>query len=112
MAVLLGAFLILGIQPGAMMMTKHLDLVWTLIWALIVGNLIAVAILLVPGEAPRRHRPPIVASGFGQATASRWSAPLGLGAIAPDGQLDGGFGRLAGNGAAEIERIVDRIAID
>lgn len=47
MAVLLGAFLILGIQPGAFMMTDHLDVVWTLIWALIVGNLIAVAILLV-----------------------------------------------------------------
>ena len=47
MAVLLGAFLILGIQPGEFMMTDHLDLVWTLIWALIVGNLIAVAILLV-----------------------------------------------------------------
>lgn len=47
MAVLLGAFLILGIQPGATMVTEHLDLVWTLIWALIVGNLIAVAILLV-----------------------------------------------------------------
>ena len=47
MAVLLGAFLILGIQPGAFMMTDHLDLVWTLIWALIVGNLIAVSILLV-----------------------------------------------------------------
>jgi TctA family transporter len=47
MAVLLGAFLILGIQPGALMVTKHLDLVWTLIWALVVGNLIAVAILLV-----------------------------------------------------------------
>ncbi|SON57781.1 Tripartite tricarboxylate transporter TctA family protein [Hartmannibacter diazotrophicus] len=47
MAVLLGAFLILGIQPGAKMMTDHLDLVWTLIWALIVGNLIAVSILLV-----------------------------------------------------------------
>lgn len=46
MAVLLGAFLILGIQPGAMMMTEHLDLVWTLIWALVVGNLVAVAILL------------------------------------------------------------------
>ncbi|MBK5565422.1 MAG: tripartite tricarboxylate transporter permease [Ensifer sp. SSB1] len=46
MAVLLGAFLILGIQPGAMMVTKHLDLVWTLIWALVVGNLIAVGILL------------------------------------------------------------------
>lgn len=47
MAVLLGAFLILGIQPGALMMTEHLDVVWSLIWALVVGNLIAVAILLV-----------------------------------------------------------------
>lgn len=47
MAVLLGAFLILGVQPGAMMVTKHLDLVWTLIWALVVGNLIAVCLLLV-----------------------------------------------------------------
>lgn len=47
MAVLLGAFLILGIQPGAFMMTEHLDVVWTLIWALVVGNLIAVSILLL-----------------------------------------------------------------
>lgn len=47
MAVMLGAFLILGIQPGALMVTEQLDLVWTLIWALIVGNLMAVAILLV-----------------------------------------------------------------
>jgi len=47
MAVLLGAFLILGVQPGATMVTKHLDLVWTLIWALVVGNLIAVCWLLV-----------------------------------------------------------------
>lgn len=47
MAVLLGAFLILGIQPGALMVTEQLPLVWTLIWALVVGNLMAVAILLV-----------------------------------------------------------------
>jgi putative tricarboxylic transport membrane protein len=47
MAILLGAFLMLGIQPGTRMMTDHLDVVWTLIWALVVGNLIAVAILLV-----------------------------------------------------------------
>ena len=46
MAVLMGAFLILGIQPGPAMLTKHLDLVWTLIWALVVGNLIAVTFLL------------------------------------------------------------------
>jgi TctA family transporter len=46
MAVLMGAFLILGIQPGPAMMTNHLDVVWTLMWALIVGNLIAVSFLL------------------------------------------------------------------
>ena len=46
MAVMMGAFLILGIQPGPAMITKHLDLVWTLIWALVVGNLIAVTFLL------------------------------------------------------------------
>jgi TctA family transporter len=47
MAILLGAFIVLGIQPGPMMMTEHLDVVWSLIWALVVGNLMAVAILLV-----------------------------------------------------------------
>ena len=46
MAVMMGAFLILGIQPGPAMITQHLDLVWTLIWALVVGNLIAVTFLL------------------------------------------------------------------
>jgi putative tricarboxylic transport membrane protein len=46
MAVMMGAFLILGIQPGPAMLTTHLDLVWTLIWALVVGNIIAISILL------------------------------------------------------------------
>jgi TctA family transporter len=46
MAVLLGAFLILGIQPGPKMLTDQLPLVWTLIWALVVGNLIAITFLL------------------------------------------------------------------
>ena len=47
MAILLGAFLMLGIQPGARLMTEHLEIAWTLIWALVIGNLMAVAILLV-----------------------------------------------------------------
>jgi putative tricarboxylic transport membrane protein len=47
MAVLMGAFIILGIQPGPTMMTTQLPLVWTLIWALVIGNLIAVAFLMV-----------------------------------------------------------------
>ena len=46
MAVMMGAFLILGIQPGPAMMTQNLGLVWTLIWALVVGNLIAITFLL------------------------------------------------------------------
>ncbi|MCZ6496097.1 MAG: tripartite tricarboxylate transporter permease [Alphaproteobacteria bacterium] len=46
MAILLGAWLILGIQPGPMMLTENLALVWRLIWALVVSNLAAVVILL------------------------------------------------------------------
>jgi TctA family transporter len=46
MAILLGAFLILGIQPGPTVITNNLELVWMLIWALVVGNIMAVAILL------------------------------------------------------------------
>ncbi|MBM3608341.1 MAG: tripartite tricarboxylate transporter permease [Alphaproteobacteria bacterium] len=45
MAVLMGAFLILGIQPGPAMLSDNLPLVWTLIWALVVGNIIAICIL-------------------------------------------------------------------
>ena len=45
MAVLMGAFLILGIQPGPAMLSENLPLVWTLIWALVVGNIIAICIL-------------------------------------------------------------------
>jgi TctA family transporter len=46
MAILLGAFLILGIQPGPLMLTQNLDLVWILIWALVISNVAAVVILL------------------------------------------------------------------
>ncbi|HET7729343.1 MAG TPA: tripartite tricarboxylate transporter permease, partial [Usitatibacter sp.] len=46
MAVMLGAFLILGIQPGPAMLTNNMELVWMLIWALVVGNIMAVCLLL------------------------------------------------------------------
>jgi len=46
MAILLGAFLVLGIQPGPTLMLERLDLVWTLIWALVVANILAVVLLL------------------------------------------------------------------
>ena len=46
MAILLGAFVILGIQPGPMLIKTNLELVWTLIWALVLANVIAVFMFL------------------------------------------------------------------
>ncbi len=46
MAIMLGAFLILGIQPGPTLISNHLDLVWILIWTLVVANVVAVIALL------------------------------------------------------------------
>ena len=38
MAILLGAFLIQGIVPGPDMLTKHLDLTYTIVWSLTIAN--------------------------------------------------------------------------
>ncbi|MBK8991829.1 MAG: tripartite tricarboxylate transporter permease [Gammaproteobacteria bacterium] len=46
MAVLLGAFVTLGITPGPSMAGQGLTLVWTLIWALVLANVLAVAVFL------------------------------------------------------------------
>jgi len=48
MAVMLGAFVTLGITPGPAMAGQGLALVWTLIWALVLANVLAVAVFL-PG---------------------------------------------------------------
>jgi len=45
MAILLGAFLILGIVPGPQMITESLDLVWGLVWVMIIANILGAAIL-------------------------------------------------------------------
>jgi TctA family transporter len=42
MAVLLGAFIITGIAPGPDMLTKYLDVTYSLVWIVILSNLIAV----------------------------------------------------------------------
>jgi putative tricarboxylic transport membrane protein len=49
MAIMLGAFLMLGIQPGPTMLSEHVDIVWSLIWALVISNLICVIILVAAG---------------------------------------------------------------
>ena len=46
MAILLGAFMILGVAPGPEMFTKHLDLVFSMVWVLVFANIIAVILCL------------------------------------------------------------------
>ena len=46
MALLLGAFIMLGIQPGPTMVSERLDLVWFLIWTLAVANIVCVMMLI------------------------------------------------------------------
>jgi len=41
-AILLGAFLILGLRPGTSMLTKNLDVTFSLIWVLVISNVITV----------------------------------------------------------------------
>jgi putative tricarboxylic transport membrane protein len=49
MAIMLGAFLMLGIQPGQGMLQEHIDITWSLIWALVISNVICVIMLVAAG---------------------------------------------------------------
>lgn len=44
MAVLLGAFLILGLQPGPRMLTDNLDVTFFMVWVLVVANVVGAAL--------------------------------------------------------------------
>jgi putative tricarboxylic transport membrane protein len=43
-AVLLSAFLILGLNPGPEMLTTHLDVTFSMVWITVIANLVAVAL--------------------------------------------------------------------
>lgn len=47
MAILLSAFLITGLTPGPAMLTDHLDITFSMVWTLVVANIIAVILCLV-----------------------------------------------------------------
>jgi putative tricarboxylic transport membrane protein len=47
MVIILAALMVLGIKPGSEMITKHLDLFWTLVVSLIVGNVISSSICIL-----------------------------------------------------------------
>ena len=46
MAIILGALLIIGLTPGPEMLTKNVDIVFQLVWTLVVANIIGAAITL------------------------------------------------------------------
>ena len=46
MAILIGAFVMLGIQPGPNIALNSMDLVWSLIWALALANMLSVFVFL------------------------------------------------------------------
>jgi putative tricarboxylic transport membrane protein len=47
MAVLLGAFFVLGIVPGPDMLTKYLPVTFSLVWTIVIANIIVVAVSLL-----------------------------------------------------------------
>lgn len=47
MAILLGAFLIQGLRPGLDMLDKHLTLTFSMVWTMVVANVITVAVSLL-----------------------------------------------------------------
>ncbi len=47
MAILLGGFLIMGIMPGPDMLTKHLAITFSMVWTLVIANVITVLLCLL-----------------------------------------------------------------
>ena len=47
MAILLGAFLLMGIVPGQDMLTKHLALTFSMVWTIVLANIIVVGVCLL-----------------------------------------------------------------
>jgi putative tricarboxylic transport membrane protein len=79
MAIVLAAFLAFGIQPGPEMLSENLDIVWMIIWILVIGNVIGglAALSITPGMAKLTEMrtaiivPPIlIASIFGAYSAN------------------------------------------
>ena len=54
MVIILAALMVLGIRPGSEMITKHLDLFWSLVVSLIVGNILASSICILSAKGLAR----------------------------------------------------------
>jgi len=47
MAILMGAFFLMGLVPGPEMLTKHLSLTFSMVWTIVISNIIIVAVSLL-----------------------------------------------------------------
>lgn len=47
MAILLGAFMIMGLVPGPDMLSKHLAVTYSMVWTLVIANIISVVLSLL-----------------------------------------------------------------
>ena len=47
MAILAGGFILIGIEPGVTMITQNLDLTFTMIWSLAIGDVAATVLCLM-----------------------------------------------------------------
>jgi len=47
MALLLGAFLIVGLVPGPKMLSDHLDITFAMVWILVLAHIVSVIVILV-----------------------------------------------------------------
>jgi putative tricarboxylic transport membrane protein len=50
MAIMLGALIMLGIKPGPLLLETDLPLVWSLIWAIAISNLLCTGFLILVGK--------------------------------------------------------------
>lgn len=79
MAIIIAAFLAFGLQPGPSMLSDHLDIVWMIVWILVIGNVIGgvMALAITPTMAKVTELRPslivapiLIASIFGAYSAS------------------------------------------
>ena len=59
MAILLGGFILIGIQPGAEMVTDNLDIVYVIIWSVALANIFGttLCVLITPPYCQTDHDP-------------------------------------------------------
>lgn len=93
-AILLGAFMIQGLKPGVEMLTDHIDLTFSMVWMIVVANIVAAGLLMVwsrqvakvaflPGHMiiPGVIVTVLMGAWLGGASLGTWVSCIGAGAL-------------------------------